>query len=428
MSETLVIRLVTDATPPEGDVGLAEWAVVDATGACVLAPAAGPLGGASPLSAGRRTVVLVPATRVLRTRVDVPVKGANRISQALPFALEDLMAEDVEELHFAAGTRYADGQVAVAVVRREWMRTWQERLDAAGISPQVLCADSDGVLDVAGTSTLLLEQEHALLRDPGGDPVVGEIAALDGLLELWLAQPRPPAVDGAVLARNLQVYDATVDGLPNSIWEQLQERIESLEVRRLPDGALLRLAAAIVTSPGVNLLQGEFAKRASMGSYWPRWRLAAALVGTLVATLIASAGADAWRLKRESTDLAAIVRQAAGYTFPGVGESANLRALVDARLEGAVSSGPSGQQFLDTLQAVAGAVAKTGNATVEGVNYRSGIMELQVRAPSADSLDSIRKLVSETGKLKAEIQSSNAVGEEIQGRIRISSVAAGGPA
>lgn len=422
MSETLVIRLVADDPESGQGTGLAEWAVVDDTGACVLAPAAGPLAGAAPLGASRRTIVLVPAARVLRTRTDVPVKGTNRIAQALPFALEDLMAEDVDELHFAAGARLADGNVGVAVVRREWMTAWLEQLDASGISPQALYADSDGVIDVSGTATLILEQQQAVLRDAGGDPVVAGLDALDSLLALWLAQPRPAAVDGAVPARNLQVYDATVDGVPNSTWEEIQDQVQSLEVRRLPDGALLRFAATIVTSPGVNLLQGDYAKRTSMGSYWPRWRVAAALTGTLAATLLAATAADAWRLKRESAELDAVIAQAASFTFPGVGESANLRALVDARLQGAAgaTSGASSTRFLETLKVVAAAVAATDDATVEGINYRAGIMELQVRAPSAETLDSIRKSVIEGGKLKAEIQSSNAVGEAIQGRIRIS--------
>ena len=425
MSETLVIRLVTDDPALASGAGQAasqaEWAVVDATGACVLAPGTGPLADAAALCAGRRTVVLVPAVRVLRTRVDVPVKGTSRIAQALPFALEDLLAEDVEELHFVAGSRFADEQVAVAVVRREWMVAWQAQLAAAGIAPQALFADSDGVLDIAGNSTLVLERQHALLRDPGGDPVVSELDALDGLLELWLAQPRPVGADGTVPPRNLQVYDATVDGLPNTIWEQLQDRVESLEVRRLPDGALLRLAAAIVTNPGVNLLQGDYARRNSLGSHWPRWRLAAALVAALAAAVVAATGADAWRLNRESAALQADIRQATSFTFPGVDAGGDLRGLVDARLQGgdSAASSASARQFIDTLRTVAIAVAKTGNASIEGLNYRAGVLDLQVRAPSAETLDSIRKLVAEAGKLKAEIQSSNAAGDQIQGRIRI---------
>ncbi|MBL8202462.1 MAG: hypothetical protein JNK40_15965 [Chromatiales bacterium] len=426
MTEILVIRLVTDDTARAGGAGQAEWAVVDGTGACVLAPAAGSLSDAAPLCAGRRTVVLVPAARVLRTRVDVPVKGASRIAQALPFALEDLLAEDVDELHFAAGTRYADEQVAVAVVRRERMDAWLAQLSAAGIQPQAIHADSDAVLDVAGNTILVLEQQHALLRDPGGDPVVSELDSLEGLLDLWLAQPRPPATDGAVPPRNLQVYDATVDGLPNELWERFQDRVASLEVRRLPDGALLRLAAAIVTNPGVNLLQGEYVSRNSMGSYWPRWRLAAALVATLAGAIVATAGADAWRLRRESAALESDIRQAASFTFPGADPGANLRALVNARLQGdgGAAAGAAGRQFLDTMRTVAVAVAKTGNARIEGLNYRAGVLELQVRAPSAEALDTIRKFVVEAGNLKADIQSSNAVGDEIQGRIRVAGAGA----
>lgn len=427
MSETLVIRLVTDDPADTGEVGQAEWAVVDATGACVLAPATGALAGAAALCAGRRTVVLVPAVRVLRTRADVPVKGTSKIAQALPFALEDLLAEDVEELHFAAGARHADGQVAVAVVRRERMESWLVQLADAGIQAQAIHADSDAVLDIAGNTTLVLEQHQALLRDPGGDPVVSELDSLEGLLELWLAQPRPAGPDGAAAPpRNLQVYDATVDGLPNTFWERFQDRVASLEVRRLPDGALLRLAAGIVTSPGVNLLQGDYARRNTLGSYWPRWRLAAALVGTLAATVVATAGADAWRLGRERDALDAEIRQAAGYTFPGVDPGGDLRNLVKARLQGdgAPAAGAASRQFLDTMRTVAVAVAKTGNAQIEAVNYRGGILELQVRAPSAEALDSIRKFVAEAGKLKAEIQSSNAAGDQIQGRIRISGTGA----
>jgi len=418
VNETLVIRLLGEDR--------AEWAVVDAAGACVLAPSAGPLAGAAPVAAGRRTVVLVPAGAVLRTRAEVPVKGANRIAQALPFALEDVLADDVEDLHFAAGARLPDDQVAVAVVRRELLDGWTARLTEAGIRPQALYADSDAVLDIAGNSVLVMEDHQVLLRDPGLDPVVSGPESLADLLELWLAQARPAGPDGAVPPRHLQAYDATVDGLPNELWERFQDRVTSIEVRRLPDGALLRLAAAIVTSPGVNLLQGGYAGPSGYGNQWPRWRLAAALVATLAATVLATTGADALRLKRESAALEAEIREAAGFTFPGVDASGDLSSLVRARLDGAGGASPAGAgpRFLDTMQTVAVAVAKTGNARIESVNYRAGILELQVRAPSAESLDSIRKYVVEAGGLKADIQSSNAAGDEIQGRIRITGAGA----
>lgn len=263
MIETLVIRLLTgDQSRERGTDQKADWAVLDATGACVLPTATGLLGEAAALGVGRRVVVLVPALEVLRTRVEVPVKKTNRIAQLLPFALEDLLVEDVDELHFAPGARLADGQVPVAVVRRTLMVNWADQLDAAGIFPDALYAESDGVLDSAGTSTLFIDAQQVILRDPGGDAAVSGADGLPGLLELWLAQPRPEDT-GALW--NLQIYDASPAGWPGSTWDTLQERLSNLEVRRLADGALLRLAAGVISSPGINLLQGDYVRRRLSG-------------------------------------------------------------------------------------------------------------------------------------------------------------------
>lgn len=415
MSETLVIRL--DATHPER----AQWVVVDGTGACLLAPSSGPLADAATQAAGRRTLVLVPASRVLRLRAEVPVRGASRIAQALPFALEDLLADDVEDLHFASGARMPDGRVSVAVVRRDHMDGWLASLATASLEPQGLYADSDGVADISGVSTLLLEDGQVVLRDPGGDAVVAEAEGLDELLELWLAQPALPNGDGVTPARHLQVYDATLDGWPNATWERLSPKVDSVEVRRLPDGALSRLAGALVAAAGVNLLQGDYGRRSPLRSQWPRWRLPAGLAASAAVLALAVAGAEAWQLGRQSTAVEAHLGAAANYTFPGTADAGDLRDLLDVRLrEAGAAPSASGGQFLDTLRIVARAMAASGDARLENLNYRTGVMELQIRAPSADVLDRISRTVSEGGRLKAEIQSANADGDQIAGRIRIS--------
>jgi hypothetical protein len=100
-----------------------------------------------------------------------------------------------------------------------------ELLARAGLAPQAIYADSDGVADLAGTTTVLLEDTQVILRDPGGDAVAAETDGLEALLELWLAQTRPAAEDGATAPRHLQVYDATTEGWPNTLWEELQAQV-----------------------------------------------------------------------------------------------------------------------------------------------------------------------------------------------------------
>ena len=47
-----------------------------------------------------------------------------RLRQALPFALEEQVAEDLNLLHFAAGRRAPNGEVPAAIVRRQDLDAW----------------------------------------------------------------------------------------------------------------------------------------------------------------------------------------------------------------------------------------------------------------------------------------------------------------
>ena len=99
MAEFLVIRL-----PAEPDAA-AHWIAVDDNGTRRSPPVTGPLREAAKDVGERDVIVLVPATSVLTTVVDIPVRGGSRLLAALPFALEEQLADDVDTLQFAAGTR-----------------------------------------------------------------------------------------------------------------------------------------------------------------------------------------------------------------------------------------------------------------------------------------------------------------------------------
>ena len=130
MSEYLVIRLGHDPSQ------LAHWIAVDSTGARLSPPVAGMLAEATADLGDRKVIVLVPSAEVLTTSVDIPVKGA-KLQAALPYALEEHLAEDVEELHFAAGSRRSSGHTPVSVVSQQCMQEWMSRLSEATITPLI---------------------------------------------------------------------------------------------------------------------------------------------------------------------------------------------------------------------------------------------------------------------------------------------------
>ena len=82
MSETLVIRLRAAEDAP------ASWLIVDSNGAASGAVQSGPVADALNLSVGRRVVLLLPGSEVTLARPELPVRGAAKLAQAVPFALE----------------------------------------------------------------------------------------------------------------------------------------------------------------------------------------------------------------------------------------------------------------------------------------------------------------------------------------------------
>ena len=201
----------------------------------------------------------------------------------------------------------------------------------------------------------------------------------------------------------------------------MRPRVESLEVRSLVEGALPRLAAQIVTTPGINLLQGTYAQRSSLMAYWPAWRLAAALLVGVALLGLAAQLAEIRRMRGEIAGLDRSIDQAFHYVFPDAGPVQDARAQLSSRLQalGGQSAGGS-HEFLDALRIVAQAVSSNSQAHIEAVSYRTGTMELRIRAPTVETLDHIQQLVTQAGGLKAQIQSANAAGtNEVVGRLQI---------
>lgn len=412
MTEFLVLLL----DPSERDV--ASWVPVDQTGALLGTVSRGPLAVASPMADGRRLIVLVPTLDVLRTTVDVPLKGVSKVLQALPFALEEQLAEDVDQLHFAAGARTVDGRVPAAVVRREVMDDWQQRLVTAGLRPDRMYAESDAIGCTPNTVSLLLQDASSVLAEPDGTLTGVDPEGTEGMLDLWGARR---GASGEPEPVHMVVY-----GRPEllarfePIFDRLRSKLESLDLRQLPDGPLPRLAAQIVTAPGVNLLQGTYAPQSGLLALWPAWRMAASLALALAGTVLLVQFAELRGLRRQVADVDGAIDQAFHHVFPDAGPIQDARAQLSSRLRALGSQGPStSHEFLDVLNVVAQSLSEVG-ARVEAVNYRVGSMELRVRAPTVESLDRVQQAVARTGTLKAQIQSANASGEQVVGRLQIS--------
>src|SRR5678815_6035523 len=87
---------------------------------------------------GRKVIVLVPGTDALLAEPVLPVKSGTKLAQVVPFALEEHLAADVEDLHFAVGKRDGRPGTPVTVVARARMDAWQALFTDAGLQADAI--------------------------------------------------------------------------------------------------------------------------------------------------------------------------------------------------------------------------------------------------------------------------------------------------
>jgi general secretion pathway protein L len=390
----------------------ASMVVVNDDGRLLAEPETVSLASVSRMVGDRLVVALLPARELVSCLAEVPASSPSRLRQMLPFSLEDEFAADIEDLHFAPGERNADGLLAVSAISKERLRFWLSALKSAGIEPSQVLSEADAVADTPGTVTLYLEGRKILGRRPGAAPFQFEELTLDELWRLLESESE----DTRDLSRVVLFVDSQAQHARQEEIERWRERLEDLDVRELPDGCLPRLAASLVAQPAPNLLQGEFGTRSDFAVILRPWRAAAGFVLALIAFSLVGKTAEVWKLSRDDAQLAAEANIicAQSYLSPQLDrcEAEMSRRLVNTSQGGGGNSG-----FLEIMSVVG---ANAGNALqIENINYRNGVLVIEVVVPSIPYLESFVQGVSGAGGYNALPGRTEAVDAGYEVRVEI---------
>lgn len=396
MAQFLVLRLSAQPT----------WVIVDDTGAVLTAVGGGELADARALAANRQLIVLVPGEQVTLAEATLPVKGAGKALAVAPFAMEEQLAQDVEQLHFAVGRTGEDGRTPVAAVHRSLMDGWLQALRAVGLEPAALYPETLCLPDNPGKAVVLLDERRLFVRPAGGQPFV-----LD-------AEPLAEAFAVAGLEgedRHLHCHVSERDWRDSQVAiEALRELCGSLDVQLMPDGPLRLLASYAVRRPPWSLLAGAYANRSGLQGDWRRWRLAASLAAALV---VAHVGFDTFRLvtlKRAESRLDTAIEQTFRTAMPDVQRIVDAKAQMQSRLGG----GGGGAGMLAPLAAVGGALGGVPSASVQSLAWHDGALDLRVRFERGEDLAALSQSLGQRG-IAVDVQSTSAAESGVEGRLQI---------
>lgn len=410
MPEVLVVRL--QGTP---DALSAEWIVLDSNGGGRVGGAArGELTDLATQVGDKRLLVLIPGTDVLLAEPVLPAKSSNKLAQLVPYALEEQLASDIEDLHFAIGRRTAQQPATpVAVITRGRIESWIAVLTAAGLRPDAMYAETAGLPSTANGVSLLIDGTRVYVKRENKPGAVIDVDPLIEGLQLALDS-------GAEAHEHVTLYVNETDyERERDLLEGLREFTASLQMKLLPDGALPLLASTVVSAPPVNLLQGPYLVASPVKLSLAPWRYAAALAGVFLLSHIGYKAVQYSQLKRQETELDAAIQQVFQAAMPGAPrpDPKEARSQMEARLTAVRGANVTGG-FMGALDTLSSALQQAPGTQLEALSYRANTTDLRVLAPNASALDQIRQSVAAHGA-NAEIQSANPHENKIEGRLQM---------
>jgi general secretion pathway protein L len=405
MAEWLILQL------SRGTEERCGWMLADEHGQPLSAPRVGALAQAADEAGGRRIAVIVPSSDVLMTEVELPHKSGVRPQQIAPFALEEQLAADIETLHFAVGARDdRSGRTGVAVVTRALMEHWLALLGTQGLTPAVMCGEASLLPENPGHTVVMIDGDTLSVRRTGQTPLAMPADDMAAALQASLG--------GTLAEDNLIIYATPQDWHRHSgVAEALRGHCASLKVQLLNAGPLPLLAPQLAAGHYINLLAGEFGAKSAFGGDWRRWRLAAVLAVALFAVHVGGLALELLQQQRSEHALDEAIGNVARRALPGDPGTGAVRLRVEQRLLAAQGQA-GGSGLLSALAALAQALNGVSGASVQGLSFREGGLDLRLKASDAASLERVDQALRSDG-WQAELTSGAPSGSAYEGRIQM---------
>lgn len=360
---------------------------------------------------GERIRALVPASAVTLYRIAIPVRRASAVRAALPFALEDSLSQELDELHFVSGPRRPDGKVSAAVVEHDNMRAWQGWFSEAGWRLEALVPlaglHADQLPEVGlrvQVSPWPSSDEQLIVTSMDREPAVIERS----LASFWIQR--------ALAARDGEDRHLELVGLqPQRLGLEASELISVHD--QAPDDLQALLARCAQPSPAFNLLVAPY----SSGAGAPPWRKLRGVgiaAGILIAVLGVQLASEWFVLSSERDALEARIDQLFDQTLPN---ARRVQPVTQFRqvLEGSGQAGSTGGTMGPLLYESLAVTRAGGKGSIVQFRATPAEVEIEVQLESFAELEAIRETLAGKEGLRENLQGADSSPEGVTARLRI---------
>ena len=146
------------------------------------------LSNASELIQDRRVVILLPIEQLYLGSVAIQTKNKKQLEKAIPFALEDDLTEDIDDLHFSLGKRTDNQEIPVAVISKKHLDHLIKVLSDVNILPDIITADVYGLDYDENQWTLCIDEEHLIARTSRWNGFACDVADFNEFMQIAISE------------------------------------------------------------------------------------------------------------------------------------------------------------------------------------------------------------------------------------------------
>lgn len=375
-------------------------------------------------------VVMLAGVNLVAMEVNIPSKQAKHITQALPFMLEDLVAQDVDALHIALGNREKGGELPVILCQKAHIANLISRFDAVGLQIQHVIGDMCCLPPQDNSWHFLTDGRALLVRLHRQSPLTIELDALPVLLNSLF-------VDGMDEPEKITVTvgsDFTSGNLENWLKTQFTSHLADMstafEIEHIEQTSFSYLCESVlpkITSEPINLLQGPYKPISKRRPSLIKWKPMAALASVFVALFVGFQYTQAWKLEGKAEQVRKQTEALYKRYFPQDRRIVDVRRQMTDKLEAASSQGGN-EGFLNLLAMVGEKLnelnrgAQTPRLSPLRITYdeTQGDLKIDFLAGGFTDLDALKEKL-ESLSLSVEIARASQDGDQMKARMNIRS-------
>ncbi|TNF36928.1 MAG: hypothetical protein EP315_03540 [Gammaproteobacteria bacterium] len=402
MAERLFIHYSPCAAQP------ASWALINDRGELTSDVSQGHLQDIT--TSIRRASLLLDTACVSLDNVQIPSTNRQRQLKAVPFALEDKLADDIEQLHFALGKHQGELGLPVATINKSLLESILEQCRQAGLYIDNLLCDSLALPYQDKRWTVFLDRDRALIKLSHSAGLYCDRDNLAVMLSALMASADSPA-EGLLLLHHED--DNMAAGLLGDINTELS-------INTWSGSPLSVFAKHLHDAQQLNLLQGDYAPKRESNKVLRFWKPAASLAAVWLILQFATAAIEIRQLQIQNLQLSASIEKEFKSIIPDARKFNNMRKRAERRLDELRGGGSSSDDdlFLQMLADATPALTANNKITIHGMVYRNKHIDLELQADSLQSLEAVKNQLGAISSIKSTL-STSVEKDKVKGRLRL---------